>query len=188
MSRNVIETVMGGVVLLVAALFLVFAYSASNLRQGGGYEVVARFNKVDGIGTGTDVRMSGIKVGSVVGQRLDPDTYLAELRMSVDSGVRLPTDTVAKIQSDGLLGSNYVALEPGAEDEMLADGGEIRYTQDPVNLADLIGRFVFSGGGGPPPDGPPPGQAPHGGSGGSGSDLVPSLDLDSPSGSSDGTQ
>jgi len=147
MSRNVIETVMGAVVLLVAALFLVFAYSSSNLRPGGGYEVIARFNTVEGVGAGTDVRMSGIKVGSVVDERLDPETYLAELRLNVDESVRLPVDTVAKIQSDGLLGGSYVALEPGAEEEMLPDGGEIRFTQDPVNLTDLLGRFVFTGGG-----------------------------------------
>ena len=177
MSRNVIETVMGGVVLLVAGLFLVFAYSSSNLRQTGGYEVVARFNSVDGIGAGTDVRLSGIKVGSVVGQRLDAETYLAELWLNVEDGVKLPSDTVAKIQSDGLLGSNYVALEPGAEDEMLADGGEIRFTQDPINITDLLGRFVFSAAGSPrggPPS--PPGDNP-----GAGSDLMPSLDLESPS-------
>lgn len=144
MNRNVIETVMGGVVLLVAVLFVVFAYTSSNVRQGGGYDVVARFNSVDGIANGTDVRLSGIKVGSVVSQRLDPETYLAELRLNLDESVQLPLDSVAKIQSDGLLGSNYVALTPGAEDQMIAAGGEIRYTQDPVNIADLIGRFMFS--------------------------------------------
>ncbi len=179
MSRNVIETVMGGVVLLVAALFLVFAYSSSDVRQSGGYEIVARFNSVDGVGAGTDVRLSGIKVGSVTGQSLDPDTYLAELWLNVDESVKLPTDTVAKIQSDGLLGNNYVALAPGAEDEMIADGGEIRYTQDPVNLTDLIGRFVFSAPGGAPP--PPQGA-------GSGSNLVPSLDEPAVPGTSGSTQ
>lgn len=153
MSRNVIETVMGGVVLLVAAVFLVFAYSSSNLRDTSGYTVVARFNTVEGVTTGTDVRMSGIKVGSVTGQRLDPDTYLAELSLSLDDSIKLPTDSVAKIQSDGLLAGSYVALTPGAEDEMIAAGGEIRYTQDPVNLTDLIGRFMFSA-----PPGQPPGQ------------------------------
>jgi phospholipid/cholesterol/gamma-HCH transport system substrate-binding protein len=183
MSRNVIETVMGGVVLLVAALFLVFAYSSSDVRQSGGYELVARFNSVDGVGAGTDVRLSGIKVGSVTSQSLDPDTYLAELWLNVDDGVRLPTDTVAKIQSDGLLGNNYVALEPGAEDEMIADGGEIRYTQDPVNLTDLIGRFVFSAPSGAPPGAPPPAQG-----SGSGPDLLPSLEEPAAPSSSGTTQ
>jgi len=158
MSRNVIETVMGGVVLLVAAVFLVFAYSSSNLRDTSGYTVVARFNSVEGVSNGTDVRLSGIKVGSVTGQRLDPDTYLAELSISLDDSVKLPSDTVAKIQSDGLLGGTYVALTPGAEEEMIGDGGEIRYTQDPVNLTDLIGRFMFSSP--PPPAGQQPAPAP----------------------------
>ncbi len=182
MSRNVIETVMGAVVLLVAGLFLVFAYSSSNLRRTGGYEVVARFNSVDGIGAGTDVRLSGIKVGSVVGQRLDSETYLAELWLNVDDGIKLPSDTVAKIQSDGLLGSNYVALEPGAEDEMLADGGEIRFTQDPINITDLLGRFVFSAADSPRASSPQAGDS-------AGSDLMPSLDSEpsSPSPDSSGT-
>lgn len=144
MSRNVIETVMGAVVLLVAGVFLLFAYSSSHVNRASGYTVTARFNSVDGVAAGTDVRLSGIRVGSVVGQRLDPDTYLAELQLSLDESVKLPTDTVAKIQADGLLGGNYIALEPGADEEMIADGGEIQYTQDPVNLTDLLGRFVFS--------------------------------------------
>jgi phospholipid/cholesterol/gamma-HCH transport system substrate-binding protein len=154
MSRNVIETVMGGVVLLVAAVFLGFAYTSSNLRDTSGYTVVARFNSVEGVSSGTDVRLSGIKIGTVVDQRLDPDTYLAELSLSLDDSIKLPTDTVAKILADGLLGGTYVALTPGAEDDMIAAGGEIRYTQDPVNLTDLIGRFMFSA-----PPGPPPGQS-----------------------------
>lgn len=144
MNRNVIETVMGGVVLLVAGLFLVFAYTSSDVRRPGGYEVSARFNRVDGIAPGTDVRMSGIKIGTVIGQELDPETYLAVVRLNLENRVKLPTDTVAKIQSDGLLGSNYVALEPGAEDALIENGGEIRFTQDPINLTDLLGRFVFS--------------------------------------------
>ena len=162
MSRNVIETVMGGVVLLVAAVFLGFAYTSSNLRDTSGYTVVARFNSVEGVSTGTDVRLSGIKIGTVVDQRLDPDTYLAELSLSLDDSIKLPSDTVAKILSDGLLGGTYVALTPGAEDEMIGAGGEIRYTQDPVNLTDLIGRFMFSAPPAPPggQPAPAPSQAP----------------------------
>jgi len=79
MRRNIIETIMGGVVLLIAALFLAFAYAGSNLRGVGGYDVVARFNRVDGLANGAEVRLSGIKIGSVVRQDLDPKTYLAEV-------------------------------------------------------------------------------------------------------------
>lgn len=144
MHRNVIETVMGAVVLIVAAVFLVFVYSSSNIRTGSGYELIARFNRVDGVTPGTDVRMSGIKIGSVTDIELDKESYLAVLHMSIDKDVLLPTDSTAKVQNDGLLGGSFLAIEPGADEEMLADGGEIRFTQDPINIADLIGRFIFS--------------------------------------------
>lgn len=146
MKRNVIETVMGGVVLLIAAVFFFFAYSSANVGRVDGYTLIVKFNRVDGINVGSDVRISGIKVGTVVEERLDPKTYLAELRLSISNDLKLSTDASAKIQSDSLLSPNYVALEPGAETEMLADGGEITYTQDPINLSDLIGRFIFGAG------------------------------------------
>ncbi|MFZ5792390.1 MAG: outer membrane lipid asymmetry maintenance protein MlaD [Pseudomonadota bacterium] len=150
MKRNVIETIMGAVVLLIAATFLAFAYTASNIREVTGYELTARFNRIDGIAVGTDVRMSGIKIGSVLSTSLDPVTYLAEVRMSILNEVRLPVDSTARILSDSLLGDPYLAIEPGADEKMIEPGGEIRRTQDPVNLVDLIGRFIFSSTGASP--------------------------------------
>ena len=144
MRRSVIETIMGAVVLVVAGLFLFFAYTSSNVQATGGYELVARFNRVDGLANGSDVRMSGIKVGSVVAQSLDPKTYRAIVRLSIDSTIKLPEDTTARIQSDGLLGNTYMVLEPGGAEEMIPPGGTIAYTQDAVNLVDLLGRFIFS--------------------------------------------
>ena len=144
MRRNVIETIMGGVVLLIAALFLFFAYSGSNLRGVGGYDLVARFNRVDGLANGAEVRLSGIKIGSVVRQDLDPKTYLAVVHLAIAENVKLPIDSTAKIQSDSLLSGSHVNLEPGGDEKMMANGDEIKYTQDPVNLSDLIGRFIFS--------------------------------------------
>lgn len=144
MKRNVIETVMGAVVLLVAAAFLGFAVSSSDVRTVEGYELTARFNRIDGITTGTEVRLSGIKVGTVLSQRLDPETYLAEIKISITDTVRLPIDSTAKVLSDGLLGDTYLSLEPGAEDTMIEPGGQIQKTQDPLNLVDLIGRFMFN--------------------------------------------
>ena len=145
MKRNVIETIMGAVVLLVAVTFLAFAYTTSNLRRVEGYEVIAKFNRVDGLENGSDVRMSGIKIGSVLDQRLDPETYLAVVRLSIADAVRLPLDSSAKIQSESLLGNSYISLEPGADEAAIEPGGEIRYTQDPLILGDLIGRFIFGG-------------------------------------------
>lgn len=149
MRRNIIETIMGGVVLLVAALFLLFAYSSSDVGRVNGYELTAQFNRVDGLAVGADVRMSGIKIGSVVSQRLDPKTYLADIRMSIASDIKLPTDSTAKIQADSLLSANYVNLEPGGDETMIKPGGQVKFTQDPINLSDLIGRFIFSNNKGP---------------------------------------
>jgi phospholipid/cholesterol/gamma-HCH transport system substrate-binding protein len=149
MRRNVIETIMGGVVLLVAVLFLLFAYSSGNVGRVSGYEISAQFNRIDGLAVGADVRMSGIKIGSVTAERLDPKTYLADIRMGIESGIQLPADTTAKIQADSLLSANYVNLEPGGDEKMLQAGGRIVNTQDPINLSDLIGRFIFSNSKGP---------------------------------------
>jgi phospholipid/cholesterol/gamma-HCH transport system substrate-binding protein len=135
---------MGAVVLLVAGLFLLFAYSSTNVRPVRGYNVIAKFERVDGLAPGADVRLSGIKVGTVVGQKLEPNTYLAVVTFSIDSQVRLPTDTVAQITSEGLLGGNFVSLVPGAEEKVIPPGGELRFTQAPVNLVQMIGKFIFN--------------------------------------------
>ena len=145
MHRNVIETIMGGVVLIIAVVFLTFAYSSSNAGKISGYLVTAKFGNVSGINPGSDVRLSGIKVGSVVDTSLDPQDYSALVNLSIKDSVKLPTDTSARILSDGLLGSNYLDLQPGADDTMLGAGGKISKTQDPINIVDLLGRFVFGG-------------------------------------------
>jgi phospholipid/cholesterol/gamma-HCH transport system substrate-binding protein len=145
MHRNVIETIMGGVVLIIAVTFLTFAYTSSNTGSVSGYLVTAKFNSVNGLARGSDVRLSGIKVGSVVDTALDPQDYTAVVSLSITDAVKLPTDTSARILSDGLLGGNYLELQPGADEAMIAAGGRIPVTQDPVNIVDLLGRFVFGG-------------------------------------------
>ena len=144
MGRNLIETLMGGIVLIVAGLFLVFAYSSTNVRPVRGYDLFAKFERVDGLAVGADVRLSGIKVGTVIDQKLEPNTYLAVVRLSIDAQVKLPTDTVAQITSEGLLGGNFVSLVPGGDDKVIAPGGEVRFTQAPVNLVQMLGKFIFN--------------------------------------------
>jgi phospholipid/cholesterol/gamma-HCH transport system substrate-binding protein len=144
MHRNVIETVMGGVVLLVAVFFLIFAYSAADLRQVEGYELVARFDQIDGLSPGADVRISGVKVGSVVSQTLDAQSYLAEVRMTIDPSVDLPEDTIAEVTSEGLLGGKFMSLSPGGSDVMLEPGGTIQFTQSSPGLEQLLGQVIFS--------------------------------------------
>ena len=148
MRGNVIEIVMGAVVMLVAALFLVFAYNTSQLRAVTGYQVSADFSRIDGIRQGSDVRISGIKIGSVVSEELDPKTFLANVRMSIDPSVHLPEDTEAEILSAGLLGDKYMSLVPGGSDKKIPPGGKITYTQSSVSLENLIGQMMFSAPGG----------------------------------------
>ena len=148
MSRNLLETLLGAVVLIVAVGFLAFAYRSSQVQQNGGYELIARFDKVDGLERGSDVRISGIKIGTVLDQTLDPETYRAEVRFSLREDVRLPADTSAAVVSNGLLGGKYLALVPGGDIEMLEPGDEVTLTQSAVNLEDLIGHMIFSQTGG----------------------------------------
>lgn len=168
MSGNVIETVMGAVVLVVAALFLFFAYSTSQIRAVQGYPVTAQFQSVDGIRDGSDVRIGGVKVGSVVAERLDPKTFLATVRMTINPNYKLPDDTLAEIVSSSLLGDKYMSLVPGGSEKDIPPGGQIKYTQAPVSLENLIGQMIFSqpgqkkpgeGGGEAAPGGAPAGGA-----------------------------
>lgn len=156
MKGNVIETVMGAVVLVAAALFLFFAYSTSQLRSVPGYQLTANFEHIDGIRDGSDVRISGIKVGSVLGTVLDPKTFLATVTMSVEPSVTLPDDTVAEIVSSGLLGDKYMSLVPGGSDKDLPAGGRIKFTQSSISIEHLIGQMMFS----PPAKKPGEGDAP----------------------------
>ena len=147
MNRSLLETLLGAIVLIVAIAFLGYAYSNSQVGGGDGYELLARFDRVDGLETGSDVRISGIKVGSVTGQSLDPETYRAEVRFTVREDVELPLDTSAAVVSASLLGGKYLQLVPGGDPDVLQPGEQITLTQSAVNLEDLIGQMIFSQGG-----------------------------------------
>ena len=144
MRKNLIETVMGAVVLIVAAFFIIFAYTKADLNKGLGYEIRAKFDRVDGILAGSDVRMSGIKIGTVISSSLDPKTYFADVVMSIRSDIKIPEDTSVAVSSEGLLGGTFLSLSPGGSDDMLRDGGEITMTQGSVDLMGLLGQMIFS--------------------------------------------
>lgn len=149
MRRSAAELLAGAAVLLGAVAFLVYAVSATGRSVGtGGITLTARFERIDGITPGTDVRLGGVRVGSVVAQRIDPETFLAVVTLRVDGALRLPEDSSAEITTDGLFGGRFVSLVPGGADRRLADGDAIRITQSAISLEALIGRFMFSGEGG----------------------------------------
>lgn len=144
MQSNLVETLIGTLVVAVAAVFLFYGYSSSGMRSSSGYQVNAAFSAVDGLANGADVRMSGIKIGTVVRQSLDPETYQAVVTLDIASNVKLPDDSSAKITSEGLLGGSYISVTPGGSEDMLTTGGEIMFTQGSVDLMSLIGQAVFS--------------------------------------------
>lgn len=143
MNRSAIfETIVGVIVVAVAAFFMIYAYSVSGKRIGGDhYRLDAVFGRIDGITIGSEVRIAGVKIGSVSANKLNLQTYEADIQMAIDRGVPIPEDSVAKIVTDGLLGGAHVSIEPGASEDMLLEGDKITMTQGSV---DLLGLAVQS--------------------------------------------
>ncbi len=147
--HSAVEVITGAAVLLVAGGFLVFAVANTGQKLGGGgYDLHATFDHVDGLSPGADVRIAGVHVGSVGSIRLDPKTYQADVTFSVQRDVSLTTDSSATISTDGLLGGKYVALATGGDEATLKPGGAITITQGSVNIEALIGKYIFGSAGG----------------------------------------
>tara|TARA_B100001093_G_scaffold501203_1_gene552563 strand:+ start:406 stop:858 length:453 start_codon:yes stop_codon:yes gene_type:complete len=144
MHRNTLETVMGAIVLLAAAGFVALAYEAADVKGNGGYEIAAEFGSTGGLSVGDDVRISGIKVGQITAQQLDPITYVAKVSMAIEATIKIPSDSSARITAASLLGGNYLELMPGAAIDTLGAGAVIYDTRDPISLSDLLGKAVFA--------------------------------------------
>lgn len=142
MQNNTVETIIGAIVVAVAAGFLFFAYTSTGSGRVSGYDLYARFAAADGITNGTDVRLHGIKIGTVSSLALDPKTYQAIVHVSVRNDVKIPDDSTIKVTSAGVLGGNYVSISPGGSPKMLASGGEIPNTQGSVDLFGLISKTI----------------------------------------------
>ncbi len=144
-GRSIFEVLVGALVLIAAVGFLSYAVTSTGRSAAtGGLTLLAKFDRIDGLAPGADVRIAGVKVGSVTAQRIDPTTFLAVLTLQVDSALRIPEDSSAEITSEGLLGGKYVAIVPGGADRILAPGAEIKITASAVSLEALLGRFIFS--------------------------------------------
>ncbi|MEJ0026094.1 MAG: outer membrane lipid asymmetry maintenance protein MlaD [Rhizomicrobium sp.] len=148
MGNNTVETIIGAIVVAIAAVFLWYTYTATNSGSLGGYEITARMPRVDGLATGTDVRLSGIKVGAISALTLDPKTYLVTLHMDIRKDVPIPDDSSLMVTSSGLLGGSYLSITPGGSDKMLAPGGQITNVQGAIDLMGLLGRFIGGSNGG----------------------------------------
>ena len=146
MSENRAEILAGAAVLAAAIGFLVYATGGSGLTAAAGtYPLKASFRSVDGITPGSDVRLAGVKVGSITALTLNPETFFADASIAVDNNIQLPTDTAILISSEGLLGGNFVELVPGGALDILAPGDEIEDTQGSVSLISLLLKFVSGG-------------------------------------------
>ncbi len=143
MQNNTVETLIGALVVAVAAGFLFFAYTSTHTGSISGYDLKASFSSADGIATGADVRLHGIKIGTVSSIDLDPKTYYAVVHLSVRDDVHIPDDSSIKVISSLLGGNSYLSVQPGGSDKMLVAGSTVTNTQGSVDLMGLIGRAIY---------------------------------------------
>ncbi|MEX5726839.1 phospholipid/cholesterol/gamma-HCH transport system substrate-binding protein [Rhodovulum iodosum] len=145
MSENTTtEVLVGGAVLALALGFLVYASNATGMQKSsaGSYELTASFRSVEGISVGTDVRLAGVKIGTITDLELNSATFRADARFTVREGIELPDDSAILISSEGLLGGNYVEILPGGSPFNFEPGDEIEDTQGSVSLISLLMKFV----------------------------------------------
>ncbi|MES2676865.1 MAG: outer membrane lipid asymmetry maintenance protein MlaD [Pseudomonadota bacterium] len=143
MKNNLFEVIVGTFVLGCAIYFFFFSFNKSGISTSKTYQILAKFDNIDGISSGSDIKISGVKVGAVAGEAIDPTTYQAILKLDINQEIKLPKDSSAKVLSSGLLGGKYIGLEIGAEDEMLKNGEQIQFTQSGINFEELLGKFIF---------------------------------------------
>ena len=147
MGRKGIETLVGLFVLLGLVGLVFLALQAANLgssRGGDTYMVQARFDNIGGLKPRAPVRVAGVTVGRVKSIGVDPKTFQGVVTLDIESTYRFPKDSAAKILTSGLLGDQYIGLEPGGDDANLAAGDTIAQTQSAVVLENLIGQFLTS--------------------------------------------
>ena len=149
MSHSVTEISVGGVVLAAAAAFAIYTTQTTGFGSGGGggsYELTASFRSLEGVSVGTDVRLAGVKLGTVTGVELDPETYRAVTTFSVSNGIEVPDDSAVVISSEGLLGGNFVEIMPGGSPFFYAAGDEVTDTQGAGSLISLLVKCVAGAG------------------------------------------
>jgi phospholipid/cholesterol/gamma-HCH transport system substrate-binding protein len=147
MSHNPTEVAVGGAVLAAALGFAIYAAQATGLSTGsGGYELGASFRSLEGVSVGTDVRLAGVKIGTVTEMVLNPETYRADTTFSVAEGIAIPDDSAVIVASEGLLGGNFVEIVPGGSPFFFEPGDQVEDTQGAVSLISLLLKFVAGDG------------------------------------------
>ncbi len=142
MMRQTRDILVGAAVLIAGGAFMVYAFTGGGLSGPQGYPILAGFGQVDGLAVGSEVRISGVPVGEVSKLEIEPATLKAVVTMMIDDDVKLPLDTGALIVQVGLLGSKFVKLDPGGEEDMLAPGEEFEFVQDSVIIIELLQKVV----------------------------------------------
>lgn len=142
--RGIAEILTGAGVLVVATGFLLYAVSHSGQTTGSGYPLQARFDRIDGLAIGSDVRIAGVKVGTVTDAKIDAKDFTALVSLTVRPDIQLPKDSSAEITSESLLGGKYLSLSPGGDDIVLKPGQTITITQSSISLEQLLGKFIFN--------------------------------------------
>jgi len=162
--ENIGEAIVGLLVVILAVWFVIFAWNRTGGGQkAGSIHVTAIFPNASGVTPGTDVRVAGLKIGTVQNLALDPQSYQVKVEMALDPATKLPADSSASITSEGLLGSTFVAMNPGGSPTPLKNGDTITDTQGSMDLMALIGQFINR----------PPGDKPAGAGAGAGSTAAP---------------
>jgi len=144
-QNNFAESLIGAGVVAVAIIIAVLAYYRTGSGSLSGYEINARLSKADGLAVGTDVRLAGIKVGTVSDMTLDPRTYLVTVHMNIHNDVKLPVDSSILVTQSGFLGGQYLSITPGGDDKMMTAGTYFENAQGSIDVMALVGRFATGG-------------------------------------------
>ncbi len=143
MADSKLEILAGALIVAAALGFVAYAGKSAGVGSSGDrYDLHASFRSIQGVSLGADVKLAGVKVGALTGLKLNPDTYMADATISLDKSIQLPSDSAILISSEGLLGGNYIELQPGGMPDIIAPGGEIEDTQGAVSLISLLMKFV----------------------------------------------
>lgn len=143
MHNETVETLIGAIVVVIAVVFVIFTYQTTGSGRMDGYELTAKMVRVDGLAVGTDVKLGGVKIGTIKALKLLPN-YLIDIHMDIHKEVQVPDDSSLVVTSSGLLSGSYLSIQPGGSDKMLAAGGVIKNTQGAIDMMGLLNKFVNS--------------------------------------------